>query len=1271
MKNNGLFTKEYFDIIKKEKISIENRDIFLEKLDLFKFIVSIQLSTILEESKEGNNVIYSNILHLGGLDYGAIAENLQYKSYSNDLHILNISWVKTMSLNEKDDVDIKEYPFVNSLNEDFKIFVYTMSYTHFFNNLGMLFKCRSDIEKEKDENYLGINPIIIFGGLHLGNIIHLFKLNNINLNGGSISRRHKLSLAEYRLSIFLDIVNIFNESKDSFILGYKDNLFTSSRYDKGSEINPYIKQYQYINEYYSLNIKKSELLNEINNKNSVINRLKNNIESSNSNISLKNSEVDGHKNKIYYLKQSLVEGISSKHKASISGRLSNLRKEIDSLKSGVVKLQNEISQYEVKLSSELNNLNKLKVNLEKVLSNLSKSKSGIIPINIGKRQYHSLSSGVVKRYYSTDNSLKKINFNIDSPIFIELKRILNTSSLDDNTQLKIEQFLNDQGSILLNRRIDQNLDINYYKLNPYVLEYLKKYISELEKLINNYRSNILQLEASPSLDKDINTSVEILLISGLSNEVIISQLLGRLIRIISNNNLLNKNTSCTSLSIDLGKSLLYCFYSQEHKKSIKISKASVGLSNFIDENYSELNNNISDSVLFNIGLKIFSFLEEVGLIHSEIYVSSRDQKNLIYVCNSTILEYIGKNINLFSISYKIPMIVKPKPYYRNLNTGKDILGGFLLNDVEYISNLIIKNSEMKEQSKIDNKNIIFDAINSLSSVGYKINIPVLDFILENGLKYDLFTDPDFKHPLEIKKNTKQKLTLWEKKTLDAFLSRKQLELNILGLALIFKNIPEFFIPVRIDNRGRIYCMVDYLNYQGIELAKCLLLFSKGEKIYKSDGTAINYLKIFGANCYGNGIDKKSFNDRVEWVNNNVEDILNFSNGKLIKEADSKLLFIAFCFEYRNYYLSLESSDTYYISHFPVQLDATCNGYQHLSLLTGDEPLAGQLNLISGDNNTKPNDFYSYVGLKINDYLLHKKYEALNNREQNKEIIESCDRLLSMKINRSIVKLAIMVKPYNAGLLTMIDYIKDNFKKISSTENKEVFYILKADDNIKLNNYDFKLFVNTMEQVVYNEFPKLKEFNSYLNNVATICCILNITISWLLPSGLTVNQYYMDSEAIRLKPFKFRKNTYTLKINKNRINKSKQIRALMPNLIHSLDAASLCLIIDMFNQSYNNNSNRINFFCIHDCFAVTANNIENLIKIIKLVYIKIYSEDSYLKRFDQGIIDSIKLHFGSESFNDDTKVIKVNGFELDYPDVDKVILGRIKADLINKANSLIG
>ncbi len=79
---------------------------------------------------------------------------------------------------------------------------------------------------------------------------------------------------------------------------------------------------------------------------------------------------------------------------------------------------------------------------------------------------------------------------------------MNTSSLDE--KLNIELFLNDQGSLLLKRRIDQNLDIHYYKLNPSLMEYLRKHTSELDKLLDNYRSNI-----SSESYKNINNRVEI------------------------------------------------------------------------------------------------------------------------------------------------------------------------------------------------------------------------------------------------------------------------------------------------------------------------------------------------------------------------------------------------------------------------------------------------------------------------------------------------------------------------------------------------------------------------------------------------------------------------------------------------------------------------------------------------------------------------------------------------------------------------------------------
>ncbi len=166
-----------------------------------------------------------------------------------------------------------------------------------------------------------------------------------------------------------------------------------------------------------------------------------------------------------------------------------------------------------------------------------------------------------------------------------------------------------------------------------------------------------------------------------------------------------------------------------------------------------------------------------------------------------------------------------------------------------------------------------------------------------------------------------------------------------------------------------YCTTDYLNYQGSELAKALLLFSNGEKILKTDTSSIDYLKLFGANCFGNKLDKKSAIDRLSWVNDNIDNIRNFKNGVLLHQAENKLLFIAFCFEYNRWLDCLDNSNsTYFVTYLPIQLDATCNGYQHLAMLGLNSSLAKQLNLKESTWKDVPDDFYTYVlGFISNDF----------------------------------------------------------------------------------------------------------------------------------------------------------------------------------------------------------------------------------------------------------------------------------------------------------------
>lgn len=50
-----------------------------------------------------------------------------------------------------------------------------------------------------------------------------------------------------------------------------------------------------------------------------------------------------------------------------------------------------------------------------------------------------------------------------------------------------------------------------------------------------------------------------------------------------------------------------------------------------------------------------------------------------------------------------------------------------------------------------------------------------------------------------------------------------LQETILGIVDMFSKLPRLYILVRLDLRGRLYCMPNYYNYQSNELAKALKL----------------------------------------------------------------------------------------------------------------------------------------------------------------------------------------------------------------------------------------------------------------------------------------------------------------------------------------------------------------------------------------------------------------------------------------------------------------
>lgn len=97
-------------------------------------------------------------------------------------------------------------------------------------------------------------------------------------------------------------------------------------------------------------------------------------------------------------------------------------------------------------------------------------------------------------------------------------------------------------------------------------------------------------------------------------------------------------------------------------------------------------------------------------------------------------------------------------------------------------------------------------------------------------------------------------------------------------------------------------------------------------------TPKEYLKIDIANSFG--LDKISWDDRIEWFNDNQAQLRGLMN-----QAEEPALFYAGV-------LAWEAALDGKPSGYPISLDATCSGIQILAALAGDRRAASICNVIN-------------------------------------------------------------------------------------------------------------------------------------------------------------------------------------------------------------------------------------------------------------------------------------------------------------------------------------
>lgn len=196
--------------------------------------------------------------------------------------------------------------------------------------------------------------------------------------------------------------------------------------------------------------------------------------------------------------------------------------------------------------------------------------------------------------------------------------------------------------------------------------------------------------------------------------------------------------------------------------------------------------------------------------------------------------------------------------------------------------------------------------------------------------------------------------------------------------------------------------------------------------------------------------------------------------------------------------------------------------------------------------------------------------------------------------------------------------------------------------------------------------RLKKWTKYIKNVANLFYSLSIPITWSLPNGLTIYQSYLTTKNTTITPFMYSKTKITLKQSiAGSYEKNKQIRAFMPNLIHSLDASSLNLLYDEFHKLWDNTQ----FYSIHHCFGTTCDKIFALKTILASVYTEIYSKEPYLLKLDENIWHFIESDTDFKVDKENRTVYLSNNEPFILHDINLVINKKhVSKKLIKQINS---
>lgn len=393
----------------------------------------------------------------------------------------------------------------------------------------------------------------------------------------------------------------------------------------------------------------------------------------------------------------------------------------------------------------------------------------------------------------------------------------------------------------------------------------------------------------------------------------------------------------------------------------------------------------------------------------------------------------------------------------------------------------------------------------------------------------------------------------------------------------------FHYVYNLDWRGRMYPVGPALTPQGDDVAKSLLQFAQGSRL-GDDGAY--WLAIHGANTYG--VDKVSFAERIQWVEDNTDAILACAadplttRGFWAKEdeegkckVESPFCFLAFCFEWAALQAHVDAGrdQADFVSHIAVAFDGSCNGLQNFSAMLRD-PVGGKATgLIPSE---KPADIYTEVA---------KATQAIIDRDAAAG--EEVAQRWVGKMTRKLAKRNTMTVPYGVTKRGMRDQLfGEDALKDSPFRSVDSSYLAAC-------NFE----------AIGNVVVAARQAMDWLREAAKVAASTELPVAWTTPAGFLAVQDYREDVGDRV-DFTVMGRRYALTLNRtgDKLNTRKQSLGISPNFVHSLDAAHLMRTVLFCAQD-----GVEDFAMIHDSYGVHAGKASLLRDNLRAAFIEQYSE----------------------------------------------------------------